>query len=766
MSLQGFSVRRPVLTTMVTLMVVTIGAVSLDRLQIDLLPRIELPTVSIRTQYEGASPEVMEQLVTQIIEEIIATAPDVEEISSKSSEGRSDVRLSFNWGTNVDNAALDVRSRLEDEINELPDDIVRPRVRTFDINSFPVVLLGIASQLDPIELTTLIEEQIRYRLGHVPGVAQVDLWGGYPREVRVELHPGQLQALGIPLDRVVASLQDANLDLPAGRIERGRYEVTLRAPAQFQSLEQIRQTVVAVREGQAITIGQIATVVDTYEKLRRITRINGEPGILIAIRKQSDANTVEVSRGVLAECRAINRDFPQLEVIPVINQGNFIERSIENVTRSVLYGGLLAVLALLFFLRNLKSTLVISLAIPISLVGTFALVYASGLTINLMTLGGLALGVGMMVDNSIVVLENIFRHRDEEKKEADRAAVDGAGEVASAIVASTITTLVIFLPLMFVRGVTGVLFNDLAFVIVFALGCSLLVSLSLVPMISARLLRRGAAGREGSGGKGKSPGTAAERAERALGRLNAAYARALGWALRHRWSTVGAAAVLLGASLLLAPLIGTEFIPPSDEGEVRISGEMEVGTRLDLVDEQTRGMEKIVKEAVPEIRASMAHVRDGVGEIRLSLRPALERSRSNTEIAADLRSRLASQVPGMTLRTRAPQGQFLLQRVLGAEGEELAVEVRGFDLGILESLACPASPTWTWAATRARPRTGWTSTETRPPRSASACGTCPPPWRPRWRDGRRASSARKGCLIASWCSSGTRRSCPWTPSWT
>ncbi len=690
MSLQRFSVRRPVLTTMVTLMVVTIGAVSLDRLRIDLLPRIELPTLSIRTSYEGASPEVMEQLVTQIVEEIIATAPNVEEISSQSSEGSSNVRLSFNWGVDIDSAALDVRSRLEDEINELPDDIVRPRVRTFDINSFPVVLLGIASRLDPVELTTLIEEQIRYRMGRVAGVAQVDLWGGFPREVRVELHPGQLQALGVSLDQVVSSLRNANLDLPAGSIERGRYEVTLRAPAQYRTLEEIRQTVVAVREDDAITIGQIATVVDTYEKRRRITRINGEPGILVAIRKQSDANTVEVSRGVLAEIARINRDFPQLEAIPVLNQGNFIERSIENVTRSVLYGGALAVLALLFFLRNLKSTLVIALAIPISLVATFALVYASGLTINLMTLGGLALGVGMMVDNSIVVLENIFRHRDEEGKDSESAAVDGAGEVASAITASTLTTLVIFLPLMFLRGVTGVLFNDLAFVIIFALGCSLLVSLSLVPMLSARLLR----GRPGGGEAGNAGGAladAARRAEQALGRLNALYARLLGWSLRRRWVTVAAAVVLLGLSLLLVPLVGTEFIPPSDEGEVRVSGEMEVGTRLDLVDEQTRRMEAIVKKAVPEISASLVWIRNGVGEIRMALTPALQRSRSNKEIAADLRKRLASEVPGMTVRTRAPQGQFLLQRVLGSEGEELAVEIRGFDLGTLESLARKAA---------------------------------------------------------------------------
>jgi hydrophobic/amphiphilic exporter-1 (mainly G- bacteria), HAE1 family len=674
MSLPRFSVRRPVLTTMVTLIVVTLGTVSLGRLQIDLLPNIELPTATVRTSYEGASPEVMEQLVTQIIEEIVATAPNVEEITSESSEGQSRVRVSFAWGTDIDAAALDLQARLDDEVSELPEDVVRPRVSKFDVNSFPVVLLGISSELDPVDLTSLIEEQIRYRFSRVPGVAQVDLWGGYTREARVELDRAQLQALGLPLDQVVAALRDANLDLPAGTIERGRYEVTLRAPAQFENAQQIRETVVAVRDGAPITIGQIATVVDSYSKLTRIVRINGRPGVRVALRKQSDANTVEVSRAVLAEIAAVNRAFPQIAVVAVINQGNFIERSIDNVSRSVAYGGLLAIAVLALFLRNVRSTFVIGLAIPISLVATFALAFAGGLTINLMTLGGLALGVGMMVDNSIVVLENIFRRRDEQGEDPETCAVEGASEVASAIVASTITTLVIFLPLIFMRGVSGMLFGDLAFVIVFALVCSLVVSLSLVPMLASKLIR---------------PRRAAPQLPRrssARFSLAALYARALRWALAHRWPTVLGSAALLALSLLLVPLIGTELIPPSDEGEVAVTGEMDVGTRLALVDVQTRRIEAIVEAAVPEARASVVSVQEGEGELRLSLSSALERERSNVEIAADLRTRLSDEVPGMIIRTRAPQGQFLLDRVLGGS-EGLSVEVRGFELETIQELA-------------------------------------------------------------------------------
>lgn len=694
MNLPRFSVRRPIFTTMVTLILVILGGVSLSRLQIDMLPNIELPTLTIRTDYEGASPEVIERLVTQIIEEIVATVPGVEEISSTSSEGRSTVRVSFVWGTDIDTAAIDVQGKLEDEINELPDDIVRPRIRKFDIASFPVVLLGISSNLDPVELTELIEVQIRYRFARIPGVAQVDVWGGFNREVRIELDPDRIKGVGLALDKVIQAIQDANLDLPTGKIEQGRYEVTLRAPAEFNDLDQIRNTVIVKREDGAVTLGQIAAVKDTYEKLSRIVRVNGGRGLRVAIRKQADANTVDVAKRVLAEIDATNRAFPQIKVVPVINQGNYIERSIANVARSVLYGGGLAILVLLFFLRNIRSTLVISLSIPISIVTTFALIYFGGFTLNLMTLGGLALGVGMMVDSAIVVLENIFRRRSEMNESPAEAAVEGTREVGTAIIASTITTLVIFVPLVFVRGVSGILFKELAYVIIFSLVCALTLALSLVPMLASKLLadrpkRRRTALR--ANGWGAAAGSL-------FSRLTRAYLDLLALALDHRLATVMTALALLVASLLLLPLIGSEFLPPSDESEVRITGKMEIGTRLDLVDRQTRIMESIVQPAVPEAVASVVSVgasgwradAASEGEISLSLLPVVQRRRSSSQIAQDLRQRLEGRVPGMQIRVRAPQGQFLLDRVLGGD-EGLTVEVRGYELATLDALAARAT---------------------------------------------------------------------------
>jgi HAE1 family hydrophobic/amphiphilic exporter-1 len=598
--------------------------------------------------------------------------------------------VSFVWGTEIDTAAIDVQGKLEDEINELPDDIVRPRIRKFDIASFPVVLLGISSNLDPVELTELIEVQIRYRFARIPGVAQVDVWGGFNREVRIELDPDRIKAVGLPLDRVIEAIRDANLDLPAGKIEQGRYEVMLRAPAEFVNLDQIRDTVIVQRDGAAITLGQIAEVKDTYEKLTRIVRVNGGRGLRVAIRKQANANTVEVSKRILAEIEAANQAFLRSTSSRSSTRAIIIERSIANVARSVLYGGGLAIVVLLFFLRNIRSTLVISLSIPDLNRDHVCIDFLRGIHAQSDDPGRAGPGGG---HDGRQFHRRAGKHLPPPQRNGEtpeEASVEGAREVGPAIIASTITTLVIFLPLIFVRGVSGILFKELAYVIIFALICSLTVSLSLVPMLASRLLK--------SNRQPQGAGCTNET----LGRCRQMYlfgsrkrlsgSAALGPG--HRLVTVLAAAAVLGASLLLLPLIGSEFLPPSDEGEVRVTGKMEIGTRLDLVDRQTRIMERIVQPAVPEAVASVVSVgasgwradAGSEGEIRLSLLPAAQRDRSNVEIAQDLRRRLEGQVPGMEIRVRAPQGQFILERILGGD-EGLTVEIRGFELATLDALA-------------------------------------------------------------------------------
>ncbi|TVR45087.1 MAG: efflux RND transporter permease subunit [Planctomycetota bacterium] len=689
MSLARFSLARPVTTVMATLIAVLIGSVALVRLPIDLLPDVTMPSITVVTNFDNASPEEVEQQVTELVEGALAALPGVESMVSTSSEGVSSVRLAFTWGTNLDAATNDVRDRIDRIRRRLPTEADLPQPRKYDQANFPIVLLGVSSQLDPIELTQLIEDRLIPRLGRIDGVAQVDVWGGFNREIQVRLDRGRMNAVNLSLDGIVDTIRSANINLPAGSVERDRLEVTIRAPGEFRDIEELRQTVLTRHHGSPVLLADITEVVDTHRRITRIVRINGEAGVRLAVRKQSDVNTVAVAEQVMAEIERINADMPQADVRALFNQAAFIRRSIDNVVRSVILGGALAIVVLLFFLRHVRSTVVMGLSIPISVIATFALVHFAGFSLNLMTLGGLALGVGMMVDNSIVVLENIFRRRRELGEAPPEAAVAGAGEVATAILASTITTLVIFLPLVFARGVSSILFQQLAAVITFALICSLIVSLTLVPMLSATMLK-----------DRKSWGPAwvhrlAAFAESAFNAVDSAYRDLLQLVLRHRLLTVLGAFALLLSVLPLVRGIGTEFMPPSDEGEIRVNGEMEVGTRLAVLDRQTRQLEELIRNHVPELENMSVSAgpsgwrpsSSAEASIQLSVGPAAGRSRSNTEIAADLRRHLDGQIPGMTIRVRAPQGLRILNRLVGTGDEGLAVEIFGFDPVVLDDLA-------------------------------------------------------------------------------
>ncbi|MBN1420889.1 MAG: efflux RND transporter permease subunit, partial [Planctomycetes bacterium] len=530
MRISRAAIHRPIFTLMGTLVVVILGIISLIRLPIDLMPDITYPTLTVRTEYENASPYEMEEMVTRPIEEAVSAVPGVEEVSSISAEGSSSVRITFAWGTDLDAGANDIRDRLDRIIARLPEEAERPTLYKFDLASFPIIILGASSSLDPVRMREIIDNEIKYRIERVPGVAALDVRGGLEREIHVDLHPGKVKALGLALDEVLRGVRAGNVNLPAGQIDRGNFEVTIRTPGEYTSVDELADTVIAVREGAPIRLREIADVEDSWQRIRRIVRVDGESGVRLSIRKQSGTNTVEVARLALAEIERINRDIPQIRLTPIIDTSDYIVRSISNVGTSALFGGGLAVFILLFFLRNLRSTAVIATAIPISIIASFALMYFGGFTLNLMTLGGLALGVGMLVDNAIVVLENIFRLRESGDVPAE-AAAKGSEEVTAAIIASTLTTLAVFLPLIFVRGMAGVMFKQFALVVSFSLLCSLAVAISVVPMLSSLILRRRAA-------RGAAGGALGRRLHDAIGRqlrsLEDLYKRILHVALAHR----------------------------------------------------------------------------------------------------------------------------------------------------------------------------------------------------------------------------------------
>ena len=681
MSISQFSVNRPVFISMVVLMVVVLGVVSLSRLSVDLMPDITLPTLSISTSYKRAAPEEIEELITRPIEEAVSTVSGVEKVTSVSAEGSSSVTVSFSWGTDIDAAANDVRDRLDRVIPRLPEEADRPVLRKFDLSSFPILILGVTGQYDPVQLRRLVEDNVKRRLERVAGVAYVDVWGGLEREIHVDINLDLIKALRLSLNQVLNRISAWNVELPAGSIERGNYEITIRTPGYYRNLEELRNTVIAERAGKPIYLYQIAEIRDAWQKETRLVRINGEPGVRIAVNKQSGANTVQVARGVQKEIARLNKEMPQLKIISIIDSSEFIQNAINNLTNSVLIGAVLTIVVLFLFLRNLLTTLIIAIAIPVSIIATFVMMYFGNFTLNLMTLGGIALGVGMMVDNSIVVLDNIFRLH-ETGKGWKQSAIEATTEVTSAIIASTLTTIVVFLPVVFARGMAGLLFKQAAYVMTLALMCSLFTALTVVPMMAGQLelFRSFTSVRDTSEGH-------------FFEKLRKKYTALLRLALEHRLLVVFIASFLLAVAILFIPLVGNELMPQTDENEVRIDIEMEPGTKLQITDNILKKIEKIIHDTVPELKsivasaggppyqASVSHV----GFIRMALTKQSERKRSSQQIADALRARLSS-IPGAEIRVRASSGLFILRR-FASTTENIQIEIRGHDLNTATELA-------------------------------------------------------------------------------
>ncbi|HSG29693.1 MAG TPA: efflux RND transporter permease subunit, partial [Candidatus Krumholzibacterium sp.] len=646
-------------------------------------------TISVVTDYPNVGPQEIEESISRPIEEALAAVQGVEEITSTSTEGRSQVRVAFAWGTDLDVAANDIRDRIDRVMGRLPEDLERPMIRKFDLSAFPVMYLGVSGSLDPLDLRQIVEDQVKYRLERVAGVAAVDIRGGLNREIHIDLRAAELKATGISADAILAALRNENRNVPAGLYEKGNLEVLVRTKGEYASLEEIRNTVIAVRDGSPIQIRDVADVLDSWEEIRQVVRIDGNPGLRISVSKQSGANTVNVAREVRAEMERINRDIPQLKLIALIDTSRYIKQSISNMGYAVLLGGILAILILFLFLRNVSSTLIIATAIPISIVATFGLMYFGGFTLNIITFGGLALGIGMLVDNAIVVLENIYRHREAGESPV-QSALDGTSEVWSAILASTLTTLAVFIPVVFIRGMSGIMFQQMAYVVSFSLLCSLVVALTLIPMLASRFLRF-------QSSQHYKDESRMHRvyvwSERMFLQVESRYSRLLEWALAHRKTVLTGVGGLLAVSLVLIKFIGVELMPATDEGEVRVSMEMAVGTRLEVVDQAALAVEEIVRKNVPEAMSVMSYVGGGgwrssgghTAEIRISLVSQRERKRSSEQIANDLRALLRG-LPGVTCRTRAGQGLFILR--MGASSESsIDLEVRGYDLETAHILA-------------------------------------------------------------------------------
>ncbi len=687
MSLPEFSIHRPVTVLMGCLIALLLGTIAFVQIPVDLMPAMEYPTISVTTRYEGVAPEEMETLISRPLEQALASAPGAEEITSSSSEGSSSVRVRFVYGTNLDEAANELRERVDRRRNTLPEDIEPPVMYKFDVSQFPIMFLSVSSETKgPKELRHYAEQNLQYRLERVPGVAQSRVSGGLRRQIHVYLDLKKIRALNLSVSQIVQTLRRENLNRPVGPVFEGRFEVLLRTQGEFENLGDILNVAVATRNGVPVYVRDIATVEDSNEDIRYIVRVNGQSAVRMYIYKQSGANTVKVSEGVWEEVDKIHAQGLPVRMESTWDSANFIRASIHNVNDAALMGAGLAVFVLLFFLRSFSSMLIIGVAIPISVISTFALMYFNGFTLNTVSFGGLALGVGMLVDNGIVVLENIYRHR-EQGSELKQAAVIGSREVGMAITASTLTTIAVFVPVLFMGGVSAQQFQQLAWVVSFALLCSLIIALTVVPALCSRFLGRAAdESRRGiTGALYRWTGSVQDR-------WTNSYGRVIEWSLDHRAIIVVMAVALFAGSYYLMPLIGVELQPEVDEGQIRVEVKLEPGTRVEVTDETMLRMTDIIKREVPEASYIMTEAGSSStyrytgtheGRARIDLVDQSQRKRSAADVAAAIRP-LMQLEPGMIVRTRVSSGLF---RRRGSQDDRLSVEVRGHDMEIIRGLS-------------------------------------------------------------------------------
>ncbi|MGI6036655.1 MAG: efflux RND transporter permease subunit, partial [Limnochordia bacterium] len=678
MNIPSFAVRRPVTTAMFFIALTLLGLFSLSRLAIDLIPELAFPSLSISTSYSGAAPEEVERLITIPIEQSVSTVSGVVGMSSLSREGSSRVTLQFDWGTDLDMLINEVQAQVDRVRSRLPEGASAPRVGRFDPSQMPIMTIGISGDLDLAELRRLAEEEMTYYLERLEGVGSVTVQGGRNREIRVELDPLRLQAHGLTIDQVAGSIRGENLNVPAGRMVVGQSQFTLRTLGELTAVEELAGILVANRDGAPTFLGDIAEIQPISDDLGTIVRVDGRPGVVVSIQKQSGANTVQVADAILQTLEELKLRYPDLGIRALNDSSIFIRQTIKNVIDAGLLGGVLAAIILLIFVRSLRATIIICLAIPVSIISSFILIERAGMTLNTMSLGGLALGIGMLVDNSIVVLENIDRHL-QGGKEAGQAAIDGTGEIISAVVASTLTTVAVFLPMLFVRGMTGILFQQLSLMVAFSLSCSLVVALALVPMLASRLLTKGVA----------NPWSAAT--ERFFLQGERRFSRLVGRAMHHPGLVILGSAVLLVGSLALVPYLGTELMTSPDEGEISISISLPTGTRLEVTDGMIRYVEDLVRTHVPELAAMESQAGGSStdrGSLTLRLVGRGQRERSTEEIVNDLRTRLNA-IPGVSSRiwARSNFAERLMSGSIGGGSERISLNVQGYDRELIRQTA-------------------------------------------------------------------------------
>ena len=709
---------RRVTIVMFTVAIVLFGMVSLSRLKVNLLPDISYPTITVRTELTGAAPVEIENLLTKPIEEAVGVIRNVRQVRSVSRSGQSDVTLEFLWGTDMDIAGVDVREKID--ILDLPLEAGRPLLLRFDPSSEPIMRLGllqkesdddtvdeVSSESNLKALRRLAEDRIKNDLEAEEGTAAVKVSGGLEDEIQIQVDQQKLSQLGISIQQVAQRIRAENVNLSGGRLEEGSQRYLVRTINEFQTVEEFSGAIVANVADRPVYLRDVATVIRGHKDREAITRVNGRESVELAVYKEGDANTVQVANRVANRLDALREELPDnLELVEIYDQSKFISAAISQVTSAAVFGGLLAIMVLFGFLQDARATTIIAISIPVSVIGTFLLMYSNDVSLNIMSLGGVALAIGMLVDNAIVVLENIVRKREQGESILD-AARNGTAEVSTAVIAATLTTIAVFFPMVFISGIAGQLFRDQALTVTFALVFSLIVALTLIPMLAAL----GTGARYAEPDEFSSPSRFTRGVayivrmsgiafagiswlfrmilwvpSKIFQGLNRAAARTyeplLRWSLNHRAIIIGGAAAIFAATMMLIPRLGTELIPQLSQGEFNVDLRLSPGAPLQDTDRAiratqatTRDIENVelsysVAGTGNRLDANPVDSGENTGTLSLTLTPGAGRE-AEAAVMETMREELGS-IPGVQYEFSRP--------ALMSFASPLQIEISGFDL--------------------------------------------------------------------------------------
>jgi len=701
MNVGKFSVTRPVAVTMRIAALVLLGFICLLRIPIDLLPHLTFPTIYAGVSWPNTSPENMEAQIARPLEQAVSTVPGIYMVNSTSQLGSAFVSVQFNYGVDVNQAALDVIQAVQRAKQRFPVDpnISEPSIGKFDPNSVPILNFGVTGDPDLVHLRDILTNQISPIIEASSGVAQVNIQGGYNRAIVVDVDPAKLKAYHISMADISRRLGQENISQPAGFAKEGHTQYSIRGVGYFTNPAEIPLVPLGMYGGQLVSLGQVATVRDATQDIQYYTRLDGTPAIGLSIQKQADANTVDTANGIKEKIADIEKRYPNLKFKTVYDQSKFVENSIADLQQTAVFGGVLAILIITFFLRNLRSTFVVALSIPISIVSTFSLLYFCGFTLNTISLSGLALASGLIVDDAIVVLENIYRHIERHKVSAREAAVTGTQEIISAVLASTFTVMIVFLPLLLIKGQTGQTFTQFALVVVFSMAVSLLDATTVVPMLASRMIKERDVIAEAHPELREKLGikrTVLTNLFDAIGvgfhRLDESYRRRLAWAIRHRGVILGVAALAIVAAGVLWPYVGRENLPQTDSGNLSVNIRLPLGTDLQTTDGIMRRVDKILL-ADPDILTFMSgsgfnfrpsgggQSSPNSGGASILLKP--HHKASTDEVGKRLTEQLKV-IPG----ARVSVNPFdLVANIIGGGNQGLTVNVFGDDLEQLSKTA-------------------------------------------------------------------------------